>query len=526
MFRSSKIIGKLHQTDILGSIKQWISNILFIACGCEVVFFYSWENIYGCITLLYGWILISNLCVKRKYINKYPLPTLVMFGLGLCYSVLPIIVTLLEGKPLTFNFQVPYLTFTNQIISVTVIILAFRWAIKSYKPRNWLNLFWNKIGYMTVISEKGIWIMGVIGFVALLSIVGRQGVEREYQATGNTIEIVTSFLSTLSLVPICLYFKHLYGDHSPTKSKRFVKYYIAVLMLVGIATTRRMLIFNSIVTIALVYLFLLIYNNRNIFTTKNICFICIAGYLTFGPFADLAAAMILNRQLVHSTNASNTLKKVWNLYQDKQALHKAYRLAMATTDNGGENQLGWSEYYVDNIFLDRFCNLRTIDATLYNAKKCGFGVQEGKKYYEDFWINELPSPIVKSLGLKKEFHGTATDHMVINNFGERYSLFGSKVGGETGIGLWMFDYWYYLIALVTYFVMFYFLCSFVNINGGYLLMPIPIIINLMRYWMFFLNANGIFSSMGYVFTRSNLNKIFLYCLLVFIFRKLSLVKKI
>lgn len=515
---------KQRKTDILYNIKLWIGIILIIVCVCEMIFFFTPENLYGCITLLYGWFLISGLCIKRRYIEQYPLPTIVMFGLGFCYSFLPIVVTLLEAKPITFNFQVPYLTFTNQIISCTVIVLAYRWAIHVYNPQNLLNTIWNKIGYMTIPTEKGIWIIGILGVAALLYTMSGQGEGRDYQATGNAIEIIIQTFSSLSTAPICLYFKYLYGDNQPAKSKRFVKYYIVIIMLLGIATTRRALIFNSIVTIACIYIFLLIYNNRKLFTLKKTILICFISYLVVGPFADLAAAMILNRQLVYNESAGSTFNKVWNLYQDKEALHKAYAMAMAATDNAGDNNQGWSEYYVDNIFLDRFCNLRTIDGTLYNAQKCGFG--SGSKYYENFWINELPGPIVNALGLEKDFLGTATDHMVVNNFGDLYSLFGFKVGGETGIGLWMFGYWYYPIALITYFVMFYFLCSFVNISNTGMIIPIHILINFKLYWMFFLNANGIFSSMGYVFTRSNLNSIFVYCILIFILRSLSLIKKV
>ena len=217
------MIQQRNKEDVLYSIKLWIGKILIIACICETIFFFSLENLYGCITLLYGWFFISGLCIKREYLEQYLLPTLVMFGLGICYSFLPIVITLLEGKPLTFNFQVPYLTFTNQIISVSVITLAYRWAIHVYKPKNILNTLWNKICYMAVPNEKGIWVMGGIGLGALLYIMAGQGEESEYQATGNTLSIIIQTFSSLSLVPICLYFKHLYGDNTPAKSKRFVK---------------------------------------------------------------------------------------------------------------------------------------------------------------------------------------------------------------------------------------------------------------------------------------------------------------
>lgn len=114
--------------DIISLICRWVNRLLLLACLCELVFFYSSANLYGCLTLVYGWLLIAAFVFKREFVMKYPLPTVAVFSLGICYFFLPLVVTLLEGKPLTFNFQVPYLTFSNQIIFVTMIVLAYRVA--------------------------------------------------------------------------------------------------------------------------------------------------------------------------------------------------------------------------------------------------------------------------------------------------------------------------------------------------------------------------------------------------------------
>lgn len=521
MFESFGMNTIMQTKDIIDVIKGWVTGILLLACFLELVFFYSTANLYGCVTLVYGWLLVAFCVFRREYIQKYPLPTVTIFALGICYYFLPIVITLLEGKPLTFNFQVPNLTFSNQIINLTVVVWAFRIAIKLYRPNCLLNKLWNKVGYMSVLNEKQMWAIGIMGLLALLNTVAEQGQDVEYQNTGNFIGIITHSLSLFSLAPVCLYFKHLYGDKTEVKSKGFVKYYIIVLMVIGMATTRRVLIFNSVFTILLIYIFITIYNNRRLLSGKNAVIALVLGYLVVGPLADMAMAMILNRQSVYSSTASKTFDNVWKLYNDKERLKTTYDYFMATFDNGGDNREGWSEYYVNNIFLDRFCNLRTIDGTLYNAQKAGFGCYEGSKYYESFWVNELPGFLTNAMGLKKDFQGTATDHMVVSNFaGDRYSLRGFKVGGETGIGLWMFGYPYYLIAFLTYILVFYFLCSFVNLRETSLLVPLPILVTFRLYWMFFLNANGIFTSMNTSFARNNLNSIFIYCVIVFIVKKI------
>ncbi len=521
--RNKSMISKLHKIDNINYIRQWAGGILILSCVIEVMTFPSMENIYACIALFYGWFLISKVVINHDNFKKYILPTLTLLGYGFCYCILPIVVTLIEGKPITFNFQLPYLTFTNQIISISVIVAAYKVCIKIYKPQNWLNTLWNKIGYMTPPSELQIWVMGIVGLFALLSRMSHMGEEIIYRDTGNVVSIFINVLSGFSLAPVCLYFNNVYGDFHKIQSRSFVKYYIMILMVLGAATTRRELIFNSISVIIGVYVFILIFHNKVLFTKRNAILFFIIFYFITGPAADMAMAMILNRHT--KVNAEKSFSKVIETFQDKEKLHSEYQLFMQMTDNEGDNAEGWSEYYVDNIFLDRLCNLRTIDATLYNASKVGFDSKQGKDYYMNFWINEMPSPITNAIKLKKSFIGTAVDHMLVHNFGERYSLLGCKVGGETGIGLWMFGYWYYLLAFCTYVIIFYFLCSFVNIKNGILLLPIPILMKFNIFWMFFINANGIFSSMGYVFTRKNLNIILIYCVFFFILRVLFKNKK-
>lgn len=516
-------ISIINKHTTVDNTKRGIWWTLLIGCVLECILHPEIENITGCVELVYGWLLISTFVFTREHVQRFLLATIAIFGYGFCYCVLPLIVTLIEGKPLTFNFQVPYLTFCNQAIDVTVIVAAYLVAIKIYRPINILTKLWHWSGFSKAPNDFEIWALGFIGLGCMLFNMSQQGTDVEAQATGNSSAIIIDALASFAIAPIVLLYKNLYGGQGKSGTKRLVVFYVLFIMVIGIATTRRMLIFNGILTIALIYLAYCYIQNRRVMTRRNFILLIFGVYLATGPVADLAAAMILNRQVSMTSTASDTFNQVMNLYEDKEQLHYAFQAYNAATDNGGNNALGWSEYYVDNIFLDRFCNLRVFDATLYNAQGQGFNNPKGHQYYEDFWINELPSPIANALGLKKTVHGTVTDDMVIGNFGEKmYSIQGFKVGGETGIGLYMFGYWYYLIAFFTYIVMFYFLNSYVRFDSvDKMIIPVPILVIFMRYWTIFLNANGIFSSMGYVFTRAYTNKILIYCVVFFFLRMVS-----
>lgn len=505
------------------STKTGVWWLLLIGCVLEAFLHPEMENIIGCLELVYGWFLISTFVFSRAHLQQHLLSTIAVFGYGICYCFLPLMITLIEGKPLTFNFEVPYLTFFNQAIDITVIVLAYRVAIRIYRKNNILSKIWNWSWFSKAPNDFEIWALGLIGLCCMLFNLSQQGSDIEAQATGNASSIIIDALASFAIAPIVLLYKNLYGGTGKAGTKKLVVVYILFIMLIGIATTRRMLIFNAVMTIVLIYLAYSYIKNIRIMTKRNMILFLIGLYLATGPVADLAAAMILNRHVSETSSASQTFDQVMKLYSNKEALHYAFQAYNAATDNGGNNALGWSEYYVDNIFLDRFCNLRVFDATLYNAQQQGFNNENGHQYYEDFWINELPSPIANALGLKKTVHGTVTDDMVIGNFGEnRYSIGGFKVGGETGIGLYMFGYWYYVIAFFTYIVMFYFLSSYVRFDSvDKMVIPVPILVIFMRYWTIFLNANGIFSSMGYVFTRAYTNKILIYCVVFFFLRMIS-----
>lgn len=504
--------------------KKYISITLWIACLAETIFFFSWENFCGCAELLYGWSIVATFVLKQEYIRRYPLPTIAIFGYAFCYHVLPLFVTLTEGKPLTFNFQVPYSTFFNQFLFITTVVVAFRLCVRFYQQNNLLNKIWNKIGYLTPPSDKIIWIFGFVGLACTLMRLSQQGEDVEVQATGNALIMIIGILSKLSVAPVCLLFKEFYGAGNTTIPYKKVAYYVGVVMLIGIASTRRMMIFNAVATIMLIGLFSKYYFNKKLMSTKSLVMVILGIYLATGPLADLATAMILSRQRVKTESASKTFDYVLDLYQDKERLHTLYQIAMATTDNGGDNSYSWSEYYVDNIFLDRFCNLRVLDATIYNAQRLGYAHFVGKEYWRTFWINELPSFLANALNFKKEVQGTVCDHMVIDIFGEkRYSIAGSKVGGDTGIGLFIFGYWYYCVLLIVAFIAFYFMCSFVNVRSGMVIIPIPILATFMTIWCFFNTANGIFTTMS-IFTRANLNKILIYCVILFILRLITVNK--
>ena len=271
------------------------------------------------------------------------------------------------------------------------------------------------------------------------------------------------------------------------------------------------------------FFFVILLENRKIFTRKNTCIAIIAFYLITGPIADLALAMIVNRQNVKDTSASATLSEVMRLYSDKEALHALFKMgSFSNSDNEGDNFNQWSEYYIDNIFFDRFCNLRTQDITLDYAQKLGYGSHRMKEYAENYLIFQIPTPLLNFFGYtdnKFDMNYTPGDLLSTDALGLRWQYKGFRVCGDSAVGLAWMGYKYYPFAFLIYVCVFYFFSSLVSFRRGLLTVPVPVIIGMVTYMTYFNNATGIFRSIT-LLLRSGWQDILIYCLAMWLIRKI------
>lgn len=515
MFIKNTTRSKL--TDNIDVIKIWIWRIILVLSFVEILVYPELENIYGCFCFIYAWAIVNKFVFVRKYLySTFFIPVFCIFGYAFCYYFLALPMTLVEGKPLTFNFQVPFLTWTNQIFHISIIVLAFKACVFFYSRKNLLHRFWKNIGYLNPPTEKQIWALAFLGCVAMFCSMSRQGTENA--TMDNFAGFIINTIKTFAYFPICLLFPSLYKkDSSGTKiNKKIILIYVIFLFVVAIGTTRRTLMFGAVVAIGFAYIAYMLLKNVKLLNKKNTFFIILGFYLLTGPVADLSMAMILNRQISGESSASNTFRKVMDLYKNKEMLHHLYQNSQYMADNGGDNMEGWSEYYLDNVFLDRFCNVRVIDVTLYYAQRIGYGnSQMMNTYLDQFLVRLIPSAFVGYE--KKQIITSPGDMLSSESLGETH--LGWRVAGDTGTGLSLWGYYYYIICFIILFVLFYFFSSQVTCNGVYLFIPIPILSSLMRYFMYFGNDYGIFKTIK-LLVREGWEAIIIYSIVYYIVRKL------
>ena len=329
-----------------------------------------------------------------------------------------------------------------------------------------------------------------------------------------------SQITTFAILPIAMLFPKYYGRKNNDIPRTSLILYFSFIVFLAIVTTKRTLMFTGIVSWGLMTFLVVLLENKRLFKAKTNILIILGLYLATGPVADMATAMILNRQSAYSSKAGETLSNIWELYSDKEKLHTAYNMAsLSNSDNGGDNFYAWSEYYVDNILLDRICNLRTQDLTLDYATKLGYDNPKMHKYAENFFMFQIPTPILDIFGYKTnkfENNYTPGDLLSTEGLGLKNMYKGFRVAGDSGVGLYWMGYSYYIFAFFIYVLVFYFFSSLVSTRIQFII-PIPIIIALVKYMTYFNNSTGIFRSLNLIL-RNGIQDILLYVILFGVIR--------
>ena len=152
----------------------------------------------------------------------------------------------------------------------------------------------------------------------------------------------------------------------------------------------------------------------------------------------------------------------------------------------------------------------------------GFDNPKMHEYMTNRLIFLLPSPVIKILGLqvnKFDNKYSPGDLLSTEALGLRQQYMGFRVAGDTGIGLYLWGYKYYIFAFFLYYALFYFLSSKVLVKqDGSVIIPIVELIAVWGVFLTFNNSTGIVRVIS-TLLRLGWQTIFVYCLVFFVVRK-------
>lgn len=508
---------------------SWFKRTVTFAVICagilQAIFFYSFPNIIGSLIILLAWGLTYKYIMQPQNFLQYTFSTFIIFGYCFTQFCLPIIFTLIEGKPLIFNLDYPISVFIHSFLALIVLIGAFTF----YKNhinfiRSGLQNLLQRLRLFEVPSGKQFWLIGLLG---LSSIAVKKMVFEDINSQNENLELFKFLqgLEPFSYLPFLLLFPAVVSTSDKLKKYKvsyiFIFAYLVVLIILGLMSNSRGMFMGGLVTIGLIYFLGLLIERIDfrIFTPKKVIIVSIGIWMLTGPLVDLGTAMVAVRGIRGEIPPTVLVEETLKTYKNKDALRRYKEIALY-------NAVEWDENYFDNIFLARFCNLKFSDASLEQAFRMRNPDNQMQEVVFKKYLSVLPKPLLEAVDipLEKQFYTGASfgDFLFMRNSGVGYGHF--RLGNFLGVGLASFGWWYLGILFLGSTLLFNFVDSFVIAEGSKRsLFSVVGLLSILVFFSFF--GIGTHSeSVTYIFhylTREWIQTIILYMLLFWIARKVS-----
>jgi hypothetical protein len=524
-------------TIFLSLFKQWIWKVILIAAAAQCLFFFSPENLFAVICVISAWRLVDNLLLTRDNLNRYTFSTVIILGYSLTQYCLPLIFTLLEGKPLVYNLKFPYSVFIHSLLALSVFLSthllykAWREGIGSniYLKMNWLL---KRNQFFTPPTDFQLWLIGFLGLAGMVAtFISVNHYDGSAQERGTVAKILHG-LVPYAYAPFFILLKPLFkpnGAHFLKQPTFKVLCFAVLLLFIGMGGNSRGLFMTGITAVGISYFIGLLLGkfDYKIFRAKNVILALLGVWIITGPLSNLGTAMVIVRGQRSNVSSTELILKTLQTFQDTKAIQHYKSINFI-------DKYDWDETYFDNIFLSRFCNLKYNDASLELAYKLGKVDKSMFEYTVDKFWSALPAPILSFLHIK-------IDKLTLNSFsygdylyyraGGQFGLGGFRTGHFAGTGLATFGWWYLLLMAVGVIPLYFLVDLFVliyredNVNYTYLSLAGHIEITFFFTLFSVSNFSESVVNIYTFFVRGWLQMLLLYWFLLFITRKLSFLKR-
>lgn len=496
---------------IIRQTKKGLVIMLVLAVVCELLFFPTMPNFFGCAMAIISYCVFSFF-FQDKYIRLFPFSFCMYLSIFM-YRYLPLIATILEGKPITFGFERPYQTFIYEIVLFLVSSLAFYFACATPRRTDRNNIIHKSLYQLRFyeITPAIVWGIGLIGF--LIRLYNFSAGDVEYGDVGGKF---LSGLDYLMYAPLCLFFPTLLNLNYANKKSVWI--YAICIFMINIASNSRQSIITPIAILAILFLLYLVINNLKVTDYISGPKIVLLGlFLVFvlNLLSNVSVAMLHTRKIRSDVNKLELFQRTMETMQDEALMGRL----KADKDKAEGNQFisyhqGWTEQYVDNFMLARYANMRITDQTLYYAEKKGYANRQMQEVFKQNVLALFPTPLLSVLGIyvdKSKLEFSRGDLLYGSGFG------GYRVTSHLADGLATFGLWYFPIQFVALFIVFKLLNCFVFSSvKGYLYAPFALM-NVFSFLGMFRNAQGIFNDFAYIL-RGFIQGVITYLIIFYLVR--------
>ena len=489
----------MKSSNILSYIGNIGSIVLVIAIIAEMIFFPSTDNLLGCGMTVISWILFTNFALKKEIIHKHFFSWLMFLSMSL-YRILPLFATLLEGRPISFGFSKSLETFTGETFLYIISLLAFLLAINRRHYNMKAHVWLNKIDYYDTIPDLALWILGFIGVFAQLYVL------KSNVQIGNVFGKFISAFVFFQNAPILLLFPSLYKKNCKIlfKNNFYLLIYFIFIVIVNFATNSRHAVLVPFGTFTLLLILVYITNPKRItkLISKYIIISLLSLFFVLPFLSDISVAILAVRNYRTESSPIQILKRTLDVYFDDQLMESLYKEKELLNKHSANEDYSdeWTENYVNNFALNRYCNIRITDATLYYKDQIGNANPQMLEFFQESLLKLLPSPILKALGInvdksKPYSQGDYLYYLATNN----YSALGtSRVTSHLADGLATFGFFYFPIQFFLFWICFLLLDCFSVITKNGIKYSVFGLISIFTFFGMFRNANGCFGELSYI----------------------------
>lgn len=502
--------------SIIDVIRKGGYALMTICIIGEIVFFCSLPNICACVMCFISWWTFSEFFLKQSVILKHPFAWLFYISMVL-YRFLPLIATFFEWKPVTYGFENPYYTIFGEIFLFLIQSLAF--YIVCYGKQDVFVPLHNlvcKIGFFSSFSCRTIWCMGGVGLFAMY--VGMKSGGAEF---GDVTGKLLAPMSAMRFIPLVMFFPAIYKTKDPAPSKKILFAYLLLLELLSLMGNSREALVHPVGSFVLLGFLNVIKKNtnfRNVFYSWKILVGLLALVVCLKLFTAISDSMIANRNMRSEMSAVELMKNQVSSIDFSESLERTSALSSYAE--------GWDETYVDNFLLNRYCNMRITDQTLYYAMQLDgwdtIGNNKMRNAFYDRVLATLPTPVLNFFSIhidKSNLQYSEGDYLYAE--ATQSPLFvGYRVASHLALGLATFGLFYFPIQFFLLLLSFYLLDTIVLRKKGFIIYSIAGLAIVFELFGRFRNANGCVGDVAYIF-RGYWQFLFIYWLTFYLAKTFS-----
>lgn len=445
-------------------IKNILMGVLIFCAMLEMTFFSSVANLIGVVVSVLSCLIYFHYILCPAFYKLNPLLFLVsIMPFGFMYLPLP--ATLLDGNSISHDFFNPEITFILQFLYFIVFVFALKVASKLSFIHRGLNHLLNKVGFFYAPTFFQTYLLAAFGWIfQYLKLISQFSGEGVYVANFGTYSMFSVFI----YAPLVNFFRDLMGDKPCSKTEKVITwFYFVFLSLSMVATNSRGAILSPTLIILLCFFIkrIVARGEMYFFTYRNIFLTVLLFLLVSGPFNDMAYAMLMVRGERKNLDYNELFSSTLRYYNNKSALTRFKQIIENDASQRYSNK-DWDESYVSNIFLQRFCNYRVVDATIYHALRAGIPNEKMRDDFMNRLIAMFPQPIVKMISpsFKKERYAYSPMDLLYSQSNKQSIHVSYIVGGDVGLGIATFGLMYFPLVFFVYVVQLLILANMVKLT--------------------------------------------------------------